>query len=60
MSVYLSFKGGLKAVVWTDVFQSLIMIAGLIIVVVIGSIEVGGMTKVWEINKKFDRLNFFE
>lgn len=53
-------QGGLKAVIWTDVFQSTIMIAGLIVVVIVGSIEVGGFGNVWEINKKFDRLNFFE
>lgn len=51
--------GGLKAVIWTDVFQSMIMVAGLIIVVIVGSIEVGGFANVWEINDKFGRLNFF-
>lgn len=52
--------GGLKAVIWTDVFQSTIMVAGLIVVVIVGSIEVGGFGEVWRINKKFDRLNFFD
>ncbi|XP_029189907.2 sodium-coupled monocarboxylate transporter 1-like isoform X1 [Acropora muricata] len=52
--------GGLKAVIWTDVFQSLIMISGLIVVVIVGSIEVGGFDKVWEINKEFGRLDFFD
>ena len=41
-------------------FQSLIMVAGLITVVIVGSIEVGGFTEVWQINKKYERLNFFE
>ena len=46
-------QGGLKAVVWTDVrVQSVIMLAGLVIVAVSGSIEVGGLQKVWEINQK--------
>ena len=53
-------QGGLKAVIWTDVFQSTIMVAGLIVVVIVGSIEVGGFGEVWRINKEFDRLNFFE
>jgi len=62
---YVSFfffchQGGLKAVIWTDVFQSMIMVAGLIVVVIVGSIEVGGFSEVWRINKQFDRLNFFE
>lgn len=51
--------GGLKAVIWTDVFQSLIMIAGLIVVVIVGSLEVGGFDRVWQINKDFGRLDFF-
>lgn len=52
--------GGLKAVIWTDVFQSLIMISGLIVVVIVGSLEVGGFGEVWKINKEFGRLDFFD
>ncbi|KXJ26985.1 Sodium-coupled monocarboxylate transporter 1 [Exaiptasia diaphana] len=52
--------GGLKAVIWTDVFQSMVMIGGLIAVVIVGSIEVGGMDEVWRINKEFGRLTFFD
>ena len=55
-----TLQGGLKAVVWTDVFQSVIMLAGLVIVAVTGSIEVGGLQKVWEINREHGRINFFE
>ena len=46
--------------IWTDVFQATIMVCGLIIVAVKGSIEVGGLSKVWEINKKFGRLDIFK
>ena len=53
-------QGGLKAVVWTDVFQSVIMLAGLIIIAVAGVVEVGSLGKVWEINKRHGRINFFE
>jgi len=52
--------GGLKAVVWTDVFQSAVMVGGLITVAVIGSVEVGGLSKVWEINERFNRTTFFD
>lgn len=52
--------GGLKAVVWTDVFQSAVMVGGLITVAVIGSVEVGGLAKVWEINEHFNRTTFFD
>jgi len=53
-------QGGLKAVIWTDVFQSVIMLAGMLTVAVTGTIEVGGVKKVWEINEKYGRINFFE
>lgn len=46
--------------IWTDVFQFMIMVGGLITVVIVGSNEVGGFNEVWKINKDFDRLNFFE
>jgi len=36
------------------------MLAGLVIVAITGSIEVGGLQKVWEINQKHGRINFFE
>jgi len=52
--------GGLKAVIWTDVFQSVVMVGGLIAVVIVGSIEVGGMSEVWRINQEFGRLTFFD
>jgi len=52
--------GGLKAVVWTDVFQSVIMLAGLVTVAIVGSMEVGGVKKVWEINQNYTRINFFD
>ena len=34
------FQGGMKAVVWTDVFQGLILLGGLIAVMVVVSIHV--------------------
>lgn len=45
---------------WTDVFQSVIMLAGLVTVAIVGSMEVGGVKKVWEINQNYERINFFE
>ncbi|XP_068761400.1 sodium-coupled monocarboxylate transporter 1-like [Montipora capricornis] len=52
--------GGLKAVVWTDVFQSVVMMGGLIAILVIGSVEVGGLDKVWQINKAYNRTTLFD
>lgn len=52
--------GGLKAVVWTDVFQAIVMVAGLIAVAISGTMQIGGVKKVWEINDNYGRLNFFD
>ena len=60
ISLTLYFQGGLKAVVWTDVFQALVMVAGLITVFIVGTVNVGGFDNVWQINKDRDRLTFFE
>lgn len=53
-------QGGLRAVVWTDVFQSVIILAGLVIIAVGGVVEVGSLREVWDINKEHGRINFFE
>ncbi|XP_055509707.1 sodium-coupled monocarboxylate transporter 1-like isoform X1 [Leucoraja erinacea] len=52
--------GGIKAVVWTDVFQICIMVAGLLAVLIQGLIYVGGIEKVWRIAERGGRLNFFD
>lgn len=41
--------GGLKAVIWTDVFQTLVMFLGQLVVIIVGSVKVGGMGRVWDI-----------
>ncbi|XP_059145998.1 sodium-coupled monocarboxylate transporter 1-like isoform X2 [Physella acuta] len=51
--------GGMKAVIWTDVFQSIIMIAGILAIVIQGTLKVGGMSRVWEINEEWGRIKFF-
>lgn len=40
------FQGGLKAVVWTDVIQTIVMIAAMLIVVVKATFMVGGFEEV--------------
>ncbi|XP_046692163.1 solute carrier family 5 member 6a isoform X2 [Silurus meridionalis] len=39
--------GGLKAVIWTDVFQTIVMFAGQLAVIVVGAHQAGGITEVW-------------
>ncbi|XP_054159523.1 sodium-coupled monocarboxylate transporter 1-like [Oppia nitens] len=51
--------GGIKAVIWTDVIQCILMFLGVLMVIIQGISEVGGIAKVWDINEKGGRLKFF-
>ena len=48
----------MKAVVWADVVQNGVMLAGLLACLVEGTRYVGGMGRVWEIAKEGGRVNF--
>ena len=53
-------QGGLKAVVWTDTLQQIIMIGTSIIVVGLGIIAVGGLDVMWQRSLDGDRIEFFK
>ncbi|XP_072338351.1 sodium/iodide cotransporter [Scyliorhinus torazame] len=50
--------GGMKAVVWTDVFQVIIMMSGFIAIMIRGTYLVGGTDRVWETAYNGSRINF--
>ena len=50
--------GGMKSVVWTDVFQSGIMFTGIFTVLIKGTMDAGGMTEVWQLAKDNGRVVF--
>jgi len=50
----------MKGVIWTDVFQTFVILVGLIVVIAIGSNEVGGISEVYEISKRGGRLDILE
>ncbi|MBN3271301.1 SC5AC protein, partial [Polyodon spathula] len=52
--------GGLKAVVWTDAFQMVVMVLGFLTVMVQGTIVNGGVTSAWEEAKAGSRLMVFD
>ncbi|KAL3885461.1 hypothetical protein ACJMK2_025517 [Sinanodonta woodiana] len=60
VSTFYTFLGGMKAVVWTDFFQSLVMIAGLLAIAIQGAIRAGGLEKVWQVNYDWGRIQFFD
>ncbi|NXE71649.1 SC5A6 protein, partial [Calcarius ornatus] len=51
-----SHQGGLKAVIWTDVFQTLVMLAGQVAVIVVGAWRVGGMARVWRVAEQHGKI----
>lgn len=52
--------GGLKAVVWTDAFQMVVMIVGFLTVLIQGSARAGGLSNVLEQSANGSRLKLFD
>ncbi|XP_012281008.1 sodium-coupled monocarboxylate transporter 1 [Orussus abietinus] len=57
--IFYTTLGGLKAVVWTDTIQTVVMFGGVIVVMVVGTIRVGGIEEVWKRNVETGRIEFF-
>ena len=49
--------GGMRGVIWTDVVQALIIVAGLLAVIILGTGQVGGITEVFNINRNDNHVN---
>ncbi|XP_077991446.1 sodium-dependent multivitamin transporter-like [Glandiceps talaboti] len=52
--------GGMRAVIWTDVFQFLVIFGTILVVFIVGSMRAGGFDHVWNYNAQNDRINLFE
>ncbi|XP_046549974.1 sodium-coupled monocarboxylate transporter 1-like [Haliotis rubra] len=50
--------GGLKAVIWTDVLQYMLMFIGMLAVIIKGTIDSGGIEEVWSRIMDGERLTF--
>ncbi|XP_053324447.1 sodium/iodide cotransporter [Spea bombifrons] len=50
--------GGMKAVIWTDVFQVLVMLSGFFAVAIRGTMLAGGVSEVLDIARNYSRINF--
>ena len=48
----------MKAVLWADTAQILVMVAGLLAVIIRGCMTVGGVAEVWRIAEEGGRINF--
>ncbi|KAF8763801.1 Sodium-coupled monocarboxylate transporter 2 like protein [Argiope bruennichi] len=51
--------GGIKAVVWTDCFQALLMYGSIIVIVVKGTLDLGGFDVVWQRSVEGGRIEFW-
>ncbi|XP_067000758.2 sodium-coupled monocarboxylate transporter 1 isoform X2 [Anabrus simplex] len=54
--IYYTCVGGFKAVVWTDVFQCIFMYGSLLLVIIKGTIDIGGPAVVFERSNAGGRL----
>lgn len=54
--IFYTCVGGLKAVVWTDVVQLVMMFGAIALVIIKGTIDVGGFGFVWETASKSGRI----
>ncbi|XP_014673011.1 PREDICTED: sodium-coupled monocarboxylate transporter 1-like [Priapulus caudatus] len=52
--------GGMRAVVWTDALQMVILFAGLIAIVIGGLVSIGGFSNMWESAKRGGRDRLFK
>ena len=57
---YLFLQGGMKAVMWTDVFQTIIMFAGLFAIIGQGLVDHDGWMNIWHYLEDSDRVEFFK
>ncbi|XP_073998887.1 sodium-coupled monocarboxylate transporter 2-like isoform X2 [Rhodnius prolixus] len=52
--------GGLKAVVWTDTLQAIVILASVISVIILGLQRVGGVSQMIQIGLKGDRIEWLD
>lgn len=50
--------GGMKATIWNDFCQMIVIFTGLIIIISLGAEEEGGMDNVWAVNEEGGRIVF--
>ncbi|XP_047112838.1 sodium-coupled monocarboxylate transporter 2-like [Schistocerca piceifrons] len=58
--IFYTMLGGLKAVVWTDALQTVLMFGGVTVVMILGTVYVGGPAAVWQRAIDGERIEFFK
>lgn len=54
--IFYTCVGGMKAVVWTDSVQLMLMFGAICLVIIKGTLDVGGFNVVWERAVAGDRI----
>ncbi|CAG7836014.1 unnamed protein product [Allacma fusca] len=57
--IFYTALGGMKAVMWTDTFQVVVMFGSMLVVIIKGAIDIGGDSAVWEAASQGNRIEFF-
>ncbi|GFT34187.1 putative sodium-dependent multivitamin transporter, partial [Nephila pilipes] len=52
-------RGGMRAVLWTDLFQALFMFFAVFAIIIKGTVDVGGLSEVWRIASEGERIELF-
>ncbi|ESO00062.1 hypothetical protein HELRODRAFT_83724 [Helobdella robusta] len=55
---FYTFAGGMKATIWNDFFQMLVIALTLLLMLIFGIVRVGSMSKVWQISVEGGRIEF--
>ena len=59
-TIFFIIQGGMKAVVWADVFQMTIAFMGFIAIIVKGSMDLGGFQTIVNISRQGDRIELWK
>ena len=57
--IFYTTLGGIKAVMWTDTFQSAVMFGSFLAVIIKGNYDAGGAERVFDLNYQTDRIELF-
>ena len=57
--IFYTAIGGIKAVIWTDVFQATCMFGSFLAIIIKGNYDAGGATTVWDRNYQSGRVELF-
>ncbi|KAL1464737.1 hypothetical protein WDU94_004357, partial [Cyamophila willieti] len=55
--IFYTTIGGMKAVVWTDSFQVVVLYFAMFAILIKGTVDIGGLSVVWERNAAYNRTN---